>query len=699
MRRHCPAHGQYNKEAAERRAVYRVKLFREIVVSTFLSYLFCRQIQRRASCTMTDLAFTQTYLDDDGFAASWTPTGFPMALDLWCLIETPRCLQELQILECIGVIRDKPQWHKKISDNVFVAECRDKAARVILDKADAGGSIASTNLESRLKSLEFHRIWNYALQECQYCAQDPNMQFLSAVENVFQQDFRDEFETIRLGILHNIETLRQRMTERNHELNRHPGAEQMVDWVHPSLYAFRKTLNEEEIPFESFDDLDHAQEDCLALVTKSPSFQDVLGKEISLPPLTRRSETRRGESRYGFQRLPSEFCVSEEREFDNESTLACHINSYISGLHPVENADMYDNISNMFALALPLLEKTLSFVRVVSSHSEASSGRHKMMRQRAQRINVPRFYGDLISENESPVAQNLFGNASDDEEEDEKPLSIPSSFTEPEFSHPLTTIKLRNRPLQVTVKLASLELGPHESFSGGHWHVEGMMDDRIVATACCYLEQDNVQGGDLEFLTSIQRPPMATKKTFADDDDDEWYDDDYWKNLIFGYREDDPLIQSRGACSTPIGRILVWPNVLQHRVQPVSLVDANQPGRRTYLCFFLVDPTLRIRSTATVPPSPFRWVEQFVHEILAPLVPEMAVRNKILDFVKALPCSDGHPSHLLTYQEAMEQRQTMVNERHNHLEKGEGTESARFYSPTSLNMRSAGDNGYWACED
>lgn len=72
-------------------------------------------------------------------------------------------------------------------------------------------------------------------------------------------------------------------------------------------------------------------------------------------------------------------------------------------------------------------------------------------------------------------------------------------------------MSLRGRPLQVIVKFASLELQPGESYPGGTWHVEGTLDERIVATACCYLENSNVQGGDLAFRVSVHEPrfPMG----------------------------------------------------------------------------------------------------------------------------------------------------------------------------------------------
>ena len=40
--------------------------------------------------------------------------------------------------------------------------------------------------------------------------------------------------------------------------------------------------------------------------------------------------------------------------------------------------------------------------------------------------------------------------------------------------------------------------------AGGEWHVEGLHDERIVATACVYLESENVGEITLEFRTEIK---------------------------------------------------------------------------------------------------------------------------------------------------------------------------------------------------
>ena len=77
---------------------------------------------------------------------------------------------------------------------------------------------------------------------------------------------------------------------------------------------------------------------------------------------------------------------------------------------------------------------------------------------------------------------------------------------------------------------------------------------------------------------------------------------------VYGLDNEDAMNQSRGACSTPGGRCLAWPNTLQHQVQPFRLADPTQPGHRKILCFFVVDPHRRIPSTAECPPQQTEWL-------------------------------------------------------------------------------------------
>lgn len=70
------------------------------------------------------------------------------------------------------------------------------------------------------------------------------------------------------------------------------------------------------------------------------------------------------------------------------------------------------------------------------------------------------------------------------------------------------------------------------------------------------------------------------------------------------------MTQNLGSISTHEGRLLVFPNTMQHRVNPFSLADKSQPGHRKMIALFLVDPNLRIISSANVPPQRDDWWEE-----------------------------------------------------------------------------------------
>lgn len=172
---------------------------------------------------------------------------------------------------------------------------------------------------------------------------------------------------------------------------------------------------------------------------------------------------------------------------------------------------------------------------------------------------------------------------------------VPMDFKPPETPQ---TYSLRGRRLQVIVKLASIELTPEEpKFEGGNWHLEGMRDEAIAATAIYYLANDNVTTPKLHFRQTVREPPH------------EQYDMGRTREG-FGLTPHQPggLIQNMGHISTLAKRAVAWPNTHQHRVGPMELRDSTKPGSRKFLVFFLVDPAVRVRSTAEVPPQQSGWM-------------------------------------------------------------------------------------------
>ncbi|KAF8797381.1 hypothetical protein BYT27DRAFT_7125785 [Phlegmacium glaucopus] len=95
------------------------------------------------------------------------------------------------------------------------------------------------------------------------------------------------------------------------------------------------------------------------------------------------------------------------------------------------------------------------------------------------------------------------------------------------------------------------------------------------------------------------------------------YEQDYhdWFPAIFGCESGEPGVQMVGSVETREGRLLTFPNILQHQVQPFSLADPTKPGHRKILALFLVDPNLPILSTANVPCQQRDWWRDYIGQL------------------------------------------------------------------------------------
>ncbi|KAK7709768.1 hypothetical protein SLS64_006009 [Diaporthe eres] len=155
----------------------------------------------------------------------------------------------------------------------------------------------------------------------------------------------------------------------------------------------------------------------------------------------------------------------------------------------------------------------------------------------------------------------------------------------------------RDEGLQVIIKLSSIELTPEKpEYEGGNWHIEGMLNEHIAATALYYYDVDNVTDAKISFRTEAELDGMDMR---------------YEQAEIFGVASsnlrDERPFQNIGSVTTPQGRLLAFPNTLQHKVEPFGLVDKTRPGHRSFLVLWLVDPHYRICSTRNVPPQQESW--------------------------------------------------------------------------------------------
>jgi hypothetical protein len=178
---------------------------------------------------------------------------------------------------------------------------------------------------------------------------------------------------------------------------------------------------------------------------------------------------------------------------------------------------------------------------------------------------------------------------------------------------------LRGRTVQVIVKIAEIQLTPENpSYAGGAWHVEGSDAEQIVATGIYYFGCDNITESRLSFRVIVQEPEYQ-------------HDDRVGLRAVYGLVDGARLVQSLGSVMAVEDRCVVFPNALQHRVEPFELVDSTQPGVRKILVFFIVDPTKSIPSTAMIPPQQAEWVRENLDPVLAHLQTSWAVPEGILD--------------------------------------------------------------------
>lgn len=114
-----------------------------------------------------------------------------------------------------------------------------------------------------------------------------------------------------------------------------------------------------------------------------------------------------------------------------------------------------------------------------------------------------------------------------------------------------------------------------------------------------------------------------------------------------------------GSVDTKEGRLLTWPNILQHQVQPFKLADPTKPGHRKILALFLVDPNLRIISNANVPCQQKEWWSGVILKDEGPLpkIP-LELRDTIISQVDDFPLGLDEAKQLRL--ELMEERKRFV---------------------------------------
>ncbi|KAK5666515.1 hypothetical protein QVD99_006587 [Batrachochytrium dendrobatidis] len=280
-----------------------------------------------------------------------------------------------------------------------------------------------------------------------------------------------------------------------------------------------------------------------------------------------------------FQWLPSEFRVEQ----DGSVT----INSYINNLNPIWHRDMYKCIAKIFKCFVPMFESLFRTIHPVFKYIDICN--------RTKGYEPPSQSDHDDMEPDTQVIRPVYVP------------TLPEHFeSKYESAKP---VSLRGRNLQVIVKLTNIQLTPSKpKYNEGNWHIEGPINESIVATGLYYYDVENITTPKLDFRVAVDwcHYQMAS--------------DMYWKD-VYGIDQESPHSQYIGSLEVPNGRCVVYPNRYQHKEQSFELADPTQPGHCKILTFFVVNPSRRIVSTAHVAPQQSQWYNSSLDK--TPILPEL----------------------------------------------------------------------------
>jgi len=435
----------------------------------------------------------------------------------------------------------------------------------------------------------------------------------------------------------------------------HPGSDQTVlDLVHPSLFpvvwGVTRALKEGSVPLDDW--VRFTGKGIPVDIYNPPVAQNI---RWAWPPLPNVHGS--------FQWLPAQVEVKER---------AAKITSYINNLHPVKHKPLYGILSRIVTATLPLFEDVLSSFQNNFRIDTDRTGYDDYKYPPGLYYQVPNRKGrksrwdpttrEYVDENCNKI-EDGGQNEWDEDEEDMgswqwgheyqvwKEQNRMLKWREP---HEYTTqaepsaVRLSDFPngLQIIFKLANIVLTPEKpKYLGGSWHVEGTLNEMICASAIYYYDQGNITDSFLSFRQAMNTSEVTTKP-----------EQNHHHSLgsYLGVEQYGTAIQELGRVLTREGRLLVFPNCLQHQVQPFELSDKSQPGHRKILAMFLVDPNRPILSSAVVPPQQKDWWADLIREEGG-----LALLHKDL-YDSMMNSIDDFP---LSWEQAVEYRAKLMEER------------------------------------
>ncbi|KAK0637448.1 hypothetical protein B0T17DRAFT_480833 [Bombardia bombarda] len=561
--------------------------------------------------------------------------GVPNDYDTYCNIMPVR---ELFMMVTMDRLCDKLDWHEKVFDDRIVARWRKEALAQPQDPLY--DQILSTHLGTGWGASERDRlplpvrsrfiseeVFDYCIAELRCKAT-----FFKETGLVYTLD-TDGTTVVKSDTLvppHVQDSLKaafdKLQADQSTEPDWHPGTNEMVqNLVHPSMYPF-------VYPGRS----NFIQEEVVGIADAIDKWAGKGEPQEPNSPVVDPMSTDFPQEYWSeeYQWLPANLEIQENG--------TVKLASYINNLHPKKYPGIYSTIEKLIGIAIPAWDHALGGQVIVSETNDDCGSRFDLPESTYDEdpfwepfnAGVLKRYEkqhgkldlDALEDQIEDEYENLCDELDwDEENEPAHELGVKNQailnikwkhirdpiLTEPKEFKPLVYKSKENllenfadSGLQVIVKMASIELTPEKpDFPVGGWHIEGQMNEHIVATALYYLDSENVTPSHLQFR-------MQTSEEQDDLMDRAGQDQFHIYERLYGTSLKDSsglALQYYGDVETREGRLLAFPNSRQHRVSPFSLKDPTKPGHRRFIALWLVDPMLRIVSTANVPPQQMDW--------------------------------------------------------------------------------------------
>ncbi|KAG8526561.1 uncharacterized protein KY384_008762 [Bacidia gigantensis] len=543
--------------------------------------------------------------------------------------------REYTLMEMMNRITDKPDWQRKVFDEAIVEKWKEEflensdsenesangrmeivdplemnaksevnSDAMLQDESmteDDKASEAGTETESLASQYAngppemTEKMVQWAIAECRYKAEVfEQTNCIEALDGVWKSD-TIVGKKLKKKLQGAVEVL-ENVPEKDKDW--HPGSNnQVLDLVHPSVYP-----------------MVYGQSKILA--ANKCGVNDCLkwtGKGETVPLIEESEEVPKEWSRK-YQWLPAEVELSNHSQDVRAA-------SYINNLHPVDNADLYAIIPAIIAKAIPLWNRVLSRIswshqipERVSDWSNSDMGYEKDWEE-----NMPEEPEEDEDDADFEDRREAYMENREVIPPEPKEFKPPAERMKEHYGHAVDVYDLKPHVdlrrgilswqdarkadsgthkeannLQIIVKLANIHLTPEKpEYEGGTWHVEGMANESILILLLL-LQPNRIAPLIPPIRRRRHRPPYPQSDHRA-------------VLSIYGIENEGPTIQHLGSVCTPEGRLLAFPNVMQHRVLPFKLADPTKPGHRKILALFLVDPHMRIIGTGEVPPQQKEW--------------------------------------------------------------------------------------------